>query len=115
MYQVSKYFRSQTSASVWNEIIKNLAGKPSIKSILGVEYKLLAVNEHEIKYQVSSRNGGKPETIQRSELDVVFKRLSLLIDFNTDSAKEIFKGARTYRKRSPVFAILLDSGCIEKI
>jgi len=56
-----------------------------------------------------------PETIAFADFETVINRLKLLREFNTLTAKEMFKQTDIYKKRSPFFALLVSSGVIEAV
>ena len=87
-----------------------------IKSIKGkLPYTINHVTKHEISFSAPTRNEGEAEVISLDDFTTLINRLSEHQYFNTSSAKELFKGTKIYRKRSPFFGLLLSANVIERI
>lgn len=92
-----------------------LSNDVTIKSIKDkLPYTINYVTNEAISFSAATRNVGEPEEILYTDFSVVIERLQALKNFNTNTAKESFKGTRIYKKRSPFFALLFSSGVIEK-
>ncbi len=114
MYQFTSITQNQSPEVIWEKAIKHLAFLESILSIKKVTYTLVNVNADMITYTGDNRSGGKTESIQKTDFIEAVTSLNALKNFTTATAKEILKSV-LYRKRGPLFAILLETGIIEKL
>lgn len=113
-YQFSKNHSLKPERELWEIAINDLKKKKSIFSIKGIEYELISVSNLEIGYQAQTRSQGKQESIFKNDFTEFLKSLKKKKIFNTSNIKGEVSGT-LYRKRSPVFAILLVAKIIEEI
>ena len=115
-YQFTSRCYNKSSEEIWQYIQNGLSRDVIIKSIKEkLPYTVNHITKQEISFAAATRNSGEPEIIQFQDFNTVISRLKGLNEFNTSSAKELFKGTKIYRKRSPFFALLLSSGVIENV
>ena len=101
---------------IWEFIKNGLSRDVTIKSIKDkIPYEVNSVSNQEIVFSAATRNSGEPEIIRYLDFATVISKLKKETYFNTSSSKELFKGTRLYRKRSPFFSLLLSCGVIEKV
>ena len=116
IYQFTDKCSKLDASGIWQLIQNGLTKDVTIKSIKDkVPYTVNYVHQDVISFSATTRNNAEPEVISRSDFESVINKLKTLKSFNTNTAKECFKGTRMYRKRSPFFALLLSSGVIEKV
>jgi len=114
MYRLTDSYKDKTAEGLWTLIITGLEGKNIVvKSIAGKEYRIITVKEDGIKYQSPDRNNGAPESIRKKDVIDFLNVLLAEEEFHTKSITESIPRS-IYRKRSPVFAILLHTKIIEK-
>ena len=99
------------------DVIKNeLRKTDTIKSISGIIYSITSVNYNSIEFTGKDRNKGLPEEIDYENIEAALIILKSLKVFNTNNT--ILKRNipnKIYKKRSPIFAILLSAKVIIKI
>lgn len=113
-YQFSKNNILKPEKELWKIALNDLKKKKSVFSIKDKEYKIISVSNLEFGYQAQSRNGGTPESIFKDDFIEFVKSLKKIKIFNTSNKEGVVTGA-LYRKRSPVFAVLLAAKIIEEI
>lgn len=115
-YQFTSKCKGVSAAQIWQFIQNGLSTNVTIKSIKEqIPYTVNHVTQNQISFSAETRNDGEPEIIYLDDFVTIINRLKDLGQFNTSSAKESFKGTKMYKKRSPMFALLLSSGVIEKV
>lgn len=115
MYKISNHYEDKEAKELWVTIINRLKRKEvQIESIRKKKYNIVGVNAEVIIYQSESRNNKEPEEIYKSECIDFLKVLIREKEFNTNSIKKQISSP-LYRKRSPMFAILLYTGIIEEM
>ena len=113
MYKINNSFTTE-NALPWNQILKTLKKGSAIFSITGVQYEITGTSETQISYRAPSRNSGKPETISKEDVVTFVRICKNKSRFTTASVKNEIPSP-VYRKRSPLFAILLASGVAEPL
>lgn len=111
-YIFTKENKGLGSTEIWNKIGSNLKLGAKIKSIKGVEYTIQSVKDDKVGFSATSRNKGENEEIGKDDFLIVIEKLKKEREFNTSSSREYFP-SRIYKKRSPLFAILLATHIIE--
>jgi restriction endonuclease S subunit len=107
---------NQNASTIWRFIQNGLSKNVTIKSVKDrLPYTVDYVREDVISFSAPTRNNTYSEVINRNDFESVIDKLKNMKSFNTNSAKECFKGTRMYKKRSPFFALLLSSNVIEKV
>ncbi len=115
-YQFTKRCHNKSPEEIWQFLQHGLSNNVIIKSIKDeLPYTVNYVTSLEISFSAASRNEGTPEIIRLEDFIIVINSLKDMKVFNTASAKEMFKGTKIYKKRSPFFALLLSGNVIEKI
>lgn len=100
---------------IWNNIKKGLSQNVEIKSIKDqIPYTIDYITDSEISFSAKSRNKGRPEIITKEDFLKIVSGLRLMEVFNTSTSKAVFKESKIYKKRSPMFALLISSGVIVK-
>jgi len=114
-YTITAKYQS-LSIDVVISLIKNqMSERNSISSISGVIYEITAVNEGNIVFKTKSRNRGETEIISFENIEIVLDILKGIELFNTSNPTLKMKiPNKVYKKRSPLFAILLATGVIIK-
>lgn len=115
MYQFTNKVRTLSPDLIWLTIVQRLSDTRVIKSINGVEYKLVSLSLEAIKYSTISRNVGLAESVSMTQFTNLLEVLQTKTTFNTHNSRHAFNQIGIYRQRSPVFAILLAAGVIEKV
>lgn len=115
------YYRfSDASAKVdpenmWKNIQVGLSKNVILKSMNQEKlYTIKSIDSNTIFYSSPERSEGKEEQIHKSDFVELIKRLQKLDLFNSSTAKDLFP-SDIYRKRSPIFAILVSATIIEPI
>lgn len=111
-YTFTQQNKGLASTKSWNEIGARIKSGAKIKSITGVEYTLQSVSDEKLVFSAASRNKGKSEEISKTDFLMVIEKLKKEKVFNTSSSREYFP-SKIYKKRSPLFAILLAASIIE--
>ena len=114
-YHFTTKCNNKSALDIWQFIQNGLSNDVTIKSIKDkLPYTINYVTNGVISFSAPSRNDGEPEVIEYIDFAVVVERLKALEQFNTNTAKESFKGTKVYKKRSPLFALLYSCAVIEK-
>jgi hypothetical protein len=116
MYQFSTTANPQDAEAIWATVSIALSeqGIKEINSISGSKiYRIKNANNITVETQSSERNSGEPETIYKTDFIDFIKILKKHTKFNTNSVKQDLPSS-IYRKRSPMFAILLALAIIVK-
>ena len=114
-YLINSKYSEKTNEQIIDIIKAKIRTSNSIESITGIIYKITFVNAQYIKYTGENRNNGNPEDILFGDIKSVLSILKVLKVFNTSNEKlkkEIPR--KIYKKRSPLFAILLATGIVIK-
>lgn len=115
-YQFTSRCLNESPEGIWQFIQLGLSKDVIIKSIKDrLPYTVNYVTKDEISFSAETRNQGEAEIIQLEDFISVINKLKKLKQFNTSTAKDVFKGTKIYRKRSPFFALLLSSSVIENL
>lgn len=115
-YMFTKQCRNLGAEKIWSFLQRGLSKDVIVKSSQQkIHYTIHEISNEYISFSAPSRNEGEPETIFKEDFIIVVERLQKVGIFNTQTAKELFKGTKIYRKRSPIFSILLSSGVIESV
>jgi len=112
-YIINPKYIEKTDEQIIDVIKNEIRVDDNIFSITGVIYKITFADNQYIKYTGENRNNGNPEDISISNIKDVLVVLKKLKEFNTSNEKlkkEIPR--KIYKKRSPLFAILLASKVI---
>jgi hypothetical protein len=113
MYRFTVAARSQTPVELWSFIIDKLNAHNDIYSIKNIKYEIVTYSSESITYRAPTRNGFHPETLPKQNIIDILTALQHAQRFDTANAKAIFNQANLYKKRSPVFALLLTLKLIE--
>lgn len=114
-YMFTNQCQTLDAEKIWSFMQRGLSRDVIVKSIQQkIHYTIHEITTEYINFSAPSRNEGKAETIFKEDFVIVVERLQKKGIFNTQTAKELFKGTRIYRKRSPLFSILLAASVIEK-
>ncbi|QEK50689.1 hypothetical protein FYC62_02670 [Pedobacter aquae] len=114
-YHFTVKCKDASPEKIWEFIQNGLSNDVIIKSIKDkVPYNINYITESEISFSVKTRNDGKPEIITLEDFIRIIIGLMKMETFNTSTSKPIFRESKVYRKRSPMFALLVSSGVIEK-
>lgn len=114
MYKITENYIDKKAKNLWDDITTALSGKKiQIESIQKVNYNIINTSNNLIEYQADTRNNKIPEEISKDECIDFLKVLIKEVEFNTSTIKKQIKSS-LYQKRSPMFAILLYTGIIEK-
>lgn len=114
------YIFSKTSAELdpeklWKNIELGLSKNVILKSLKQEKlYTVKSIDSNTISYTSPERSEGKEEQIHKTDFVELIKRLQKLDSFNSSTAKDLFP-SDIYRKRSPIFAILVSATIIEPI
>ncbi|MXV14413.1 hypothetical protein [Hufsiella ginkgonis] len=112
-YKMNASATQLPESRLWDELSRKLAGTKSVTSVNGIIYKLENINNAEVSYSVESRNGGESEPISKEDFLSAISLLKKMRSFNTSTIKPYFSGP-LYKKRSPLFALLLAAGFIDR-
>src|SRR5437879_4583256 len=114
-YRFSEACAKVDPVKLWNDIQCGLSKNVIIKSVReGKLYTIRTVDSNAISYSSPKRSGGQDEQILKSDFIELVRELQKLKLFNSSTAKNSFPSA-IYRKRSPIFAILVSATMIEPI
>lgn len=103
-------------ATLWNKIQSGLANDVIIKSIQDkIHYNVKIIDNEKLSFTADTRKSGKPEIISKLDFTKVINELKTMDLFNTSSSRHIFKETKIYKKRSPMFALLLSAGVIRSV
>lgn len=117
-YTFTKQCRTLDAAKIWSFMQRGLSRDVIVQSIQQkIHYTIHEISNEYIRFSAPSRNDGEPETIFKEDFVIVVERLQKAGIFNTQTAKELFKGKgmQIYKKRSPLFSLLLAASVIEKV
>jgi hypothetical protein len=115
-YKFTEKVVNKSPQEMWAFIELGLSNDVIIKSIKDkIPYTVNYVTKDEINFSAETRNNEESEKIGFNDFVSVIDRLKKLELFNTSSSKELFKGTKIYKKRSPFFALLLSSNVIERV
>jgi len=115
-YQFSKKSASVTPDQIWSFLQNGLSKDVIIKSVQHeIPYNIDYIDDEVISFTAESRNDGNPEFIKRVNFEEAVMGLLKETKFNTSVSADIFRKAGLYKKRSPVFALLISAGIIEII
>lgn len=115
VYRFSKSASSIEPSKLWLNLKNGLSQNVIIKSISQEKlYTIKSIDTLTIKYTSPERRGGSEEQIQKEDFNKVIENLRTLKEFNSSSAKGLFP-SNIYRKRSPIFALLLSASIIEPV
>ena len=112
------YRFSDTSANIppeklWSNIQLGLSKNVILKSVNQEKlYTIKSIDSNTISYSSPERSEGKEEQIHKSDFIELINKLQKLESFNSSTSKDIFP-SDIYRKRSPIFAILIAANIIE--
>jgi len=115
-YKINLKFDDESNEQIVNFIKAEIRKNTEIKSITGIKYEITSVDTFHIEYIGENRNNGNTETISYENIKSVIKILKELKYFNTGN--KILKSEipnNIYKKRSPLFAILLAANIIAKV
>ncbi len=105
--------KNKSGREIWDYIKQALSKGVVISSIKEKKtYTINYINHESISFSAPTRNNEDAEIINFDDFETVVDRLKLLGQFNTNTSKESFKGTSLYRKRSPLFALLVGCGVI---
>ena len=112
----TKKCQSLDAEKIWTFLQRGLSRDVIVQSIQQkIHYTIHEITTDHVSFSAPSRNEGIPETIFKEDFVIVVEKLQNLGIFNTQTAKDLFKGTLIYRKRSPLFSILLAAGMIEEV
>jgi|GEM_PF-2157219 len=114
-YFFTKNITELTPIEIWTPINQSLKKGDIINSILGIPYTITNISTDSISYTGEDRSNGKSESISKASFISGVRGLQELKVFNSSLSKVVFNKAKTYRQRSPMFAILLKTGLIKRI
>ncbi len=115
-----KYRFSDASAKIdpeklWKKIQLGLSKNVILKSVNQEKlYTIKSIDSNTIFYSSPERSKGREEQIHKSDFVELINRLQKLDSFNSSTTKDLFP-SDIYRKRSPIFAILVSATIIEPI
>ena len=104
----------QSPSDIWRILVSTLNVGDKFYSIGDPPkiYVIATVTDEVISYKGDDRSGGIPEDIDKTSFDVIVDGLKKMVMFNTNSSKQLFNKAKIYKKRSPMFALLLTNEII---
>lgn len=113
-YTFTKDSTDLSSNEIWTKTNQSLKNGKVINSISNIPYSITDISTTSISYTGEDRSNGEPELISKECFIKVVEGLKKLGTFNSNQSKSIFQQTKIYRKRSPMFAILLTTSLIEK-
>ncbi len=115
-YKINQKFDDKSIEQIVNFIKAGISKNTEIESITGIKYKITSIDTFHIEYIGEYRKNGNPEIIFYADIKNTIKILKELKYFNT--ANKTLKSEipnKIYKKRSPLFAILLEANIIAKV
>lgn len=115
-YILSKTTLNESPEDIWTTLLSTLNIGDHFFSVGNSpkRYTITNMSINTISYKGNDRSGGIPEDITKDSFIALVDGLKGMHTFNTDTSKELFKGAKIYKKRSPMFALLLGNKIIER-
>ena len=109
-------YKEYSPKKIWDTLLQKIENNKAFKSVGNTPklYKIDNYNNQSISFSGGDRTE-KGEHIPVDDFISVIEQLKEMDVFNTNSSKDRFRGTKIYKKRSPLFGLLLSNGIIEKI